>query len=299
MFLNSFLAAAALAAPEEPVYLEHIRTLGPVAHFRLDGLESADLANVIPRTNVPARSVHVDHGGQAVLSVPGPNPLDVVGTNRLNGFAMANQGLSFRHADTGRNAAVVIPGDSIPDFAGPHADAFSLSVWVKADRLQPDRAGLVSRKAGDGLDTYQFALSLWSGRYDILLHHADGSVRSAYPEASPNGEWQHLVFVLDSDGWFEGEAGMMRFYVNGDRVFSGKTGNQTRTQMIPSTRDVLIGGIAYGQPDEEGFNRGFNGVVDELTLWDRALSDDEVSTLHRIAVIGRRPTAIIIGSLQP
>ncbi len=293
----STVAACLVHAEEtgEPVYLSFIRQSRPVAHYRLQNIRPEDVINLYA----------AQAGSPAATITPGPHPIEVVasvspqvfvGSNRVNGLDFDNTGLLFKGSDSGTNSAVVISGVSLPDFAAPHADSFSLSVWVKASPFQVDRAGLVSRKSGDLLDSYQFALSVWNGMYDIVMNDGDDAFRSFYTPGRPSGEWQHLVVVLDSKGWFEGTAGMLRFYIDGERVFTGKTGNHTRTQMAASQENLIIGGIAYRQADSAGFNHGFNGIVDELTLWDRALSDEEVLELYRSAIIGRRPMVIIIGS---
>jgi hypothetical protein len=294
------VAMASVQADEtgEPVYLAFIRQSRPVAHYRLHDSAPDSIRNLYASETTVQPQAMIVHGTVPVESIPSISPRTFLGTNRINGLDFDNTGLRFVHSLSRTNSAVIIPGRSLPDFSAPHADELSLSVWVKASPQQIDRAGFISRKSGDLLDSYQFALSIWGGFYDIVMNDGDGSFRSFYTSSRPTGEWQHLVVVLDSKGWFEGTSGMVRFYINGKRVFTGKTGNHTRTQLAPSRENLILGGIAYQQVDTAGFNNGFNGIIDELTLWDRALSDEEVSELFQSAIIGRRPMVIIIGAKQ-
>jgi hypothetical protein len=282
----------------EPVYLSFIRQSRPVAHYRLNDRTPEAMRNLYATGSTSEPPAVIVDGQVPVHTSASISPHEYVGTNRINGLDFNNTGLAFVHSLSRTNSAVIIPGSDLPDFSKPHADEFSLSVWVKASPQQVDRAGFISRKSGDKLDSYQFALSVWGGFYDIVMNDGDDSFRSFYTSSRPNGEWQHLVLVLDSKGWFEGSAGMMKLYINGEKVFTGKTGNHTRTQLAASQENVIVGGIAFQQLDTQGFNNGFNGIIDELTFWDRALTDDEVLELYKSAVIGRRPMVIIIGS-QP
>ncbi|HMO04660.1 MAG TPA: LamG domain-containing protein [Kiritimatiellia bacterium] len=295
----AFLVMAPVVKSEEtgePVYLSFIRQSRPVAHYRLNDSTSEAMRNLYAGAEGGGTPARLVHGDDPVARVPSMTPHEFVGTNRINGFDFDNTGLRFSHSLSRINSAVIVSGVGLPDFAEPHADELSLSVWVKAAPEQVDRAGLVSRKSGDLLDSYQVALSVWGGCYDIVMNDGDGSFRSFYTSSRPNGAWQHLVVVFDSKGWFEESAGMLRFYVNGERVFTGRTGNHTRAQLAPSRENLIIGGIAYQQRDQDGLNNGFNGIIDELTLWDRALSDEDVRELYASAIIGRRPMVIIIGS---
>jgi hypothetical protein len=280
----------------EPVYLSFIRQSRPVAHYRLNDSTPEALRNLYASGKTDEPPAVAVHGQVAIQTKASISPHEYMGTNRINGLDFNNTGLAFENTLSRTNSAVIIPGSTLPDFSTPHADELSLSVWVKASPQQIDRAGFVSRKSGEKLDSYQFALSVWGGFYDIVMNDGDGAFRSFFTSSRPNGEWQHLVVVLDSKGWFEGTAGMLRLYINGEKVFTGKTGNHTRTQMAPSQENLIIGGIAFQQLDTAGFNNGFNGIIDEVTLWDRALSDEEVLELFKSAIIGRRPMVIIIGS---
>ncbi len=289
-------ASASLAGETgEPVYLSFVRQSKPVAHYRLNDSSPEGFRNLIANDKSESSQPQVVQGQTPARIVPSISPHVHQGSNRINGMDFDNTGLAFVNDLSRSNSAVILPGAEFPDFAEPHADELSLSVWVKALPQQVDRAGFISRKAGDGLDSYQFALSVWGGYYDIVMNQPDGTFRSFFTQSRPNGDWQHLVVVLDSKGWYEGTAGMLRFYINGERVFTAKTGNHTRTQLISSRENLVIGGIAYQQKDSEGFNNGFNGIIDEITIWDRALNDREVSDLFKSAIIGRKPMVIIVG----
>lgn len=293
MFIIFVAATRLCAESDEPVYLEYIRKSKPILHYRLKDLVS--LTNLFQTGEGPANAGAAQGASNRVEIARGPSPRDLVGVDPLNGFEENNACLQFLHTDDGPNGVVVIPGAAIPDLAEPHADEFSLSVWVKAAARQVNRAGIVTRKARDDLDKYQFALAMWDNHYDIIMTEPDGTFRSFFTDTGPDESWQHLVLVLDSKDRYQNYAGSVRFYINGKKVFTGATKNHSRTTMHMSQADVVIGGMAYNQSESGGFNRAFNGRIDEVTLWNRALSDQEVEELFKAAVIGRKPMVIIIG----
>lgn len=272
-----------LAQAEEPVYVEFVRTLKPLAHFRLDGTDPA-LAGLAQGATAP------------VQVVSGPSPADRVEGRLLNGFEDGNRSLRFQ---PGPGGGVILPGAALPDFALPHEDALTISVWVRGDAEQVNRAGIVARKAAGGSDDYQFAINLWSNTYDAILSQPDGSFRAVPSYRRPTGEWQHLVLVLDNAGRQWGDAGAIRFYFNGQQTGLAATKNSNRTQLRSCTNAITIGGLAYGQKQEADFNRSFSGCIDELTFWNRALSADEVQQLFNAATISRKPMVIMVGSTEP
>ncbi len=272
-----------MAQAEEPVYVEFLRTLKPLSHFRLDGTD-------------PALAGSPSGATAQVQVVQGPSPADRVEGRSLNGFEDDNRSLRFQ---AGPGGGVVLPGATLPDFALPHEDALTISVWVRGDPEQVNRAGIVARKAGNGTDDYQFAINLWSNTYDVILSQPDGSFRAAPSYRQPNNEWQHLVLVVDNAGRQWGDAGAIRFYFNGQQTGLAATKNSNRTQLRSCTNAITIGGLAYGQKQDAGFNRSFSGCIDELTFWNRALSADEVQQLFNAATIPRKPMVIMVGSTEP
>jgi hypothetical protein len=288
---------AAVAWSEEPVYIEHVRKLKPVAHYRLGGTNGAALVNLLATGGVSSAEGWIA-GSNALEVVQGPSPREFVGKDRINGFEEDNACIRFRYAESNVNAVVVMPGAAVPDFAAAEEDEVTVSAWVKGRVNQCDRAGIVVRKlADDARDMYQFSLGTWANNYDIVMTQPDERFRSMFTSSSPDGNWQHVVMVFDSKGRYGNEAGAFKLYVNGERTFTCGTKNHARTQMHPTQHDLYIGGMPFEQPLARGVNRSFDGCIDEVTLWDRALSDQEIADLFKAAIIGRKPMVIIVGQI--
>jgi hypothetical protein len=92
--------------------------------------------------------------------------------------------------------------------------------------------------------------------------HDDGSWISAEGYSLPVGNWYHLVGVYDGN--------FVRLYVNGSLVDSEPVSDMDATSV-----DAGIG----SNIDEGG--RYFDGQIDELRVYERALSEQEVEDLHK------------------
>ncbi len=82
------------------------------------------------------------------------------------------------------------------------------------------------------------------------------------------GTWTHVGFSISTD--------FVRFYVNGqllDEQISNFVALGQESENVP---DVKMG---QGNPTN-GFRQDFNGSMDEMGLWTRALADEEVQALY-------------------
>ena len=74
-------------------------------------------------------------------------------------------------------------------------------------------------------------------------------------------EWQHVVAQVDN--------GTHRYWVNGQKI--GEIGNKPNPPGIEDTSPVVIGTAGGGNI------RWFLGMIDEVRIWNRALSEEEVN----------------------
>jgi hypothetical protein len=98
----------------------------------------------------------------------------------------------------------------------------------------------------------------------------------------PIGNWVHIAYTFDYDdsGKFQGE-----FYVNGvkqertrwnrqsngDSYFKTEPGYQSDVYEITANQVISVGGAAHGRA-------GIDGTIDNFTVWNKALTADEVKT---------------------
>ncbi len=145
-----------------------------------------------------------------------------------------------------------------PDVLSP-AEQISLEAWVFPERVPAaGEPGIV----GKGYENY------------VLTYYVDGHVWWYTGNSGvncraplPTGGWHHVV------GTYDGQT--MKLYVDGVLASS----NQGRAGGIPSGQDFWIG-KSQGNPQ---FTKGahFQGMVDDVRLYGRALSAEEVLQHYR------------------
>ncbi len=91
------------------------------------------------------------------------------------------------------------------------------------------------------------------------LHFVSGGGSVCEGKVALN-EWQHVAAQLDN--------GTHRYWINGKNV--GEYPNKSNPPGKADTSVVFIGTTA------EGANRRFLGLIDEVRIWNRALTEDEV-----------------------
>jgi hypothetical protein len=136
---------------------------------------------------------------------------------------------------------------------------FSISLWVNPGATQNDYADIIDDNHRGGQN--------WVVQQDggATNHYvwgvADGSGGISF--ALDAGRWQHLVFVRDA------QAQMNRLYING-----APAGGSS------STGDIFYNGIQYLNLGQwGGGGRNWNGAMDEVAVFDRPLTADEVRLL--------------------
>lgn len=147
---------------------------------------------------------------------------------------------------------------------------FSISAWVRVDAgFNGDRAAVISKHA-QGYQNGYFLMVNASGGFSgpgLVSFYAGPDNPVPISQTTVNdGQWHHLVGVFDS------QAGR-KIYVDGSPVESSVTPGA----LISSPARVILGGF-----DEGSSGTGyFSGLIDELMVFDRALTDEEVDFLHQ------------------
>src|SRR5258706_1764805 len=160
------------------------------------------------------------------------------------------------------NKRVLIPDDA----AFQLTNSVTMAAWVK-----PSGYGQVILFRGDsrgGLDPYQIGLDT-SSRFGLAIEDAVGGYADVWaPTALPYNQWTHVAATL------EGTTGSLRVYINGALVAENFTLVRPFGALIPSADPGLsIGNVT------PGYDFPFRGGIDEVVLYSRALSADEMISL--------------------
>jgi hypothetical protein len=182
--------------------------------------------------------------------------------NTVN-YGEGKVGQAFDFGGVGPNGSVSIPYDS-----RLISSSWSLEAWVKP--LGNGEVFLVGQISGRQLKLYPgtlgpkvaLAVSTSPIHWQVL----------AGPEL-PLGVWSHVVGVFDA------ERGTLKLYVNGT---AGPTLNLTFTPW-DSRYEWNIGGI-----NTEGYSgQYFSGSLDEVTVYNAALSGDQIQAIHHAKARGK------------
>jgi hypothetical protein len=147
-------------------------------------------------------------------------------------------------------------------FAGPGTNAsFTLAFWAKG--LPTDLIGdgaFICKGTGGGGE--QFCIDGYQGRYRFY-----GGGVSAQGPVAPDGTWQFVVGVCD------GPHNRWLLYVNGKLAASAGV----PANLVSTAHEVTIGARQAGSTVYD-FN--WNGLMDEVTILNRALNSQEICALY-------------------
>ena len=197
--------------------------------------------------------------GNTVKDVWGNNHGESTDADIVDG--KIGQALAFN----GTSSLVSIPDDPSFEFS----DAITLEAWVNINLWAvPERHIIMAKYDQNQSKRYvQFAMKNDVG-LSAFLGYSNGS---AYMQAQAGdkpaewvGEWVHVALT-----WDKSDGGLPILYANGKKL--EKYQDQQALQDDLSMNDLpwTIGAMP-------GFNRFFNGLIDEVRIYNRRLSDEEI-----------------------
>lgn len=161
-------------------------------------------------------------------------------------------------------------GVVVPDAASLDATAtLSIAAWIYPTSINPNSSGIVSKRTGFGSET-AYTLFLWHDQVAGFHLYTDinGEDNRFFSNATfDSNRWYHVAVVFDGS-LPAGERSVL--YVDGKADYAG---GESATQIGNSPASLIIG-------DLPGGGDRFAGYIDEVAVWQRALSATEVAALH-------------------
>jgi hypothetical protein len=150
--------------------------------------------------------------------------------------------------------------------------ALTLAAWVKPQGLGAAdfSPGIIGKRNGF-MDNVAYTLFLWNWDGSMVVPqyyvYSDASSDRFFANVNTivNDAWAHVAMVYD--------AGSAKIYINGAIASISTT---APTSLPAYTPELRIGDLA---------NSGtmpFQGLIDEATVWTRALSASEISQLYML-----------------
>lgn len=158
--------------------------------------------------------------------------------------------------------ALTLPGQQ-PDYAvlealNLNSNTLTISAWIKPNGIQNDFAGVVFSRGG----STTAGLNFRSGN-ELGYHWDDSQWWWSSGAIVPDGEWSHVALVI--------EPNQATIYLNG--IPHLNTANHPV--------ETFDGAIHLGA-DPNWADRRFRGEMDEVCIWNRALSQEEIRLLRHL-----------------
>jgi hypothetical protein len=206
------------------------------------------------------------------------NGNDSAGTNNgtlLNGvsFAAGMVGQAFRFV-SGPNPKVYVADNPTLQLT----NSLSIEGWIK-----PNFGWTLLSRGDDTLVSDPYTLGFTSVsdlRLIFRIVDASGQYLSlTAPESLATNVWVHVAATLD------GGAGIASIYVNGQVVAQTNTVLRPKGPLTGANPSLCIGNA----PGTTGFP--FDGLIDEIALYSRALSQTEIQSIYNAGSAGKCVTA--------
>lgn len=159
-------------------------------------------------------------------------------------------------------------------------DGMTVDAWINPRSF--GGAEVIASKWDDPTGQWSWIFKLHNdgtGRLRIEISRGDHNALGDLGGTTvlPLNAWSHVAATYDR------ETGSMRLYVNG-KLDSEGTASYPGTAISGSTADILIGAV-NGQTTPPG--EFFNGLIDEVELFNRALTAEEIASVYQAGSAGK------------
>lgn len=233
------------------------------------------LASLLAATATSAQSIPAPANLEAWLPVSTTDFVQGTASIQQNGMAGCAPGV------VGQAIALNGPGDSVratyPQPIAIGSGDFTVECWVYwHPDLNPGAGNVIVRdKTSLRLDTASFSSKLHA--------HLGGQIAYSFVDL-PAERWVHLAFVRRSS--------LTEFYVDSAFVGYGKSfgGGPIISSEPIDFSELQIGGDGAGW---------FGGLVDEVSVYSRALSPEEIQAIYGSGSAGKEPPFPSIDLVRP
>jgi hyaluronoglucosaminidase len=241
-----------------------VAAAGPVGYWRLGQTGGIVAPSAVGGAETSGYYVQLD-------GTDGPGSLAQSGPRSVDGFYGMGAENRAPHFD-GDTSYVSIPDSATFDQTG----AITMEAWIKLDEYPEANGGIVAKYLGEGNQRgYEMYVNIQNGGEGELgmVISADGTFATAAnlidDQPLPLGEWLHVASVFAPDQF-------LRLYIDGELVAEMVEGGGVN---IPSTAFSNSAELWIGRQFSSSSTFHFPGLIDEVALYDRALTADEIQ-LH-------------------
>ncbi|MFN0130776.1 MAG: LamG-like jellyroll fold domain-containing protein [Verrucomicrobiales bacterium] len=170
---------------------------------------------------------------------------------------------------------VVVPNSEDITAAG---ESLTISAWFTVTAFTASWQALIAH--GEGSD-YRIARRGGESVMSYAGGVGDIPTSAIGPDVSMDGEWHHVVAISE-------HGVSTRIWVDGELIQEGGAPNLTNN----GSANMWIG----SNPDTNG--RDWNGNIDDIGMWDRALTEAEIGEIYTQGRLGK-PLSVLVGLGSP
>ncbi len=184
-------------------------------------------------------------------------------------FGNPNKAYAF---NTSNATQIIIPDAVSNSFT--NTESFTFAFWVKFGILNPTNALVAGKGLTDGTwNGYSFFsnntdLGYCNGQGILMLYTASGGMQDACADnliANNFADWQFIA------GRYDGTSQMSILSIDG--ITQADTGSISGT--LDANSDLYLGGYPANP-----YNNFFSGSIDDIRIFNRVLTDDEILELY-------------------
>ncbi|MDN5216887.1 DUF1553 domain-containing protein [Fulvivirgaceae bacterium BMA12] len=230
---------------------ETLKTEGLLAHYKLDYREAGLMKDEV------SKALH----GTLNYKLPANIPSPIAATGKFD------KALQF----DGSNTLTI--GD-VGDFE--HYHKFSLGGWINISESPKHNAGVLSRRIGE-LNKSGYGIYIGKDRSLSMhiVHSLNKLIEVKTAAKVPIGQWTNVFATYDGSG----KASGVTLFINGKKQKVNIVSDNLESRSILVGTRFTVGHWLMRAIERNNYG-GFVGAIDEISLYNRALSPLEVSYLY-------------------
>jgi len=166
----------------------------------------------------------------------------------------------------------------VPDADNLDVSSITIEGWIRPDEVGSRQTILSKFNPIQG--SWNYAMYVDTGSLYCIVDTSKGSlVAISASNSIPFGQWTHVACIYNE------ENGLLEAYMGGNRV--GLDSLSQFASIIFSTGDISIGALSAELNDEIVSFNYFDGLIDELSLYNRDLGPEEILTIYEAGSAGK------------
>jgi hypothetical protein len=159
----------------------------------------------------------------------------------------------------------------------------SVSIWFRSDAANRSDSVLARIITRDLSDYWAIGITQYSASGSQLLRVNEAGAGRTISSTIETGVWHHIVAVFDYDSTY------LTVYLDNEEAYSGAVLGGS----LATSRCICIGCGAEITPSLVINSGSFIGAVDELYLYDHALTAEEVDLLYQLSPRGASDAVLL------